>query len=237
MLEQVEWLMKQPGDILALLSVGYMSYRLAYTGKDGSHSTVDVIFLSFVFASIARMAGWMALPALRRIFEVPPSWLVIIFSVMPALLIAAVWRKWLEEGLFWCLRKLGISASDRQNTVWESMLARSNRPTRLIVRCTDGTRFMCARLSDFSKAPMGPCLLGQDGSVAMYVTDRMLPGATEWEEFQAPGKVDPNWGYEMTFLAASQIAEVRICHPLNPLASEEAELLARSQAAVSLTKV
>lgn len=223
-MEQVEWLLKLPFDTLALLSVGYLSYRLAYTGKDGAHSPVDVIFLTFVFASIARAAGRVFLFGIEVTGIEPPDWAATIFGVFMALLLAANWRKWWEGWLFELLRKFGISASDRHETAWQSALARppAKGPTSLFVRCADGTRLLCESLADFNSAPFGPCILGQDGSVAMYVTHRKTVSATDWEEEQIPGKVDPIWGYQMTFLPASQVIEARITYPLSPSASAAA---------------
>lgn len=68
---------------------------------------------------------------------------------------------------------------------------------------------MSERLGDFEKAPLGPCLLGQDGSVALYVTDAMAKDG-DWEKREPFDSEHADWGYVLTYIPANQISEIRL---------------------------
>ena len=60
MTEGIQALLALPIDTLALLAGGYLAYRLAYIGRDKTHSTIDVLFIVTAFAfvtSAARLAA------------------------------------------------------------------------------------------------------------------------------------------------------------------------------------
>jgi hypothetical protein len=146
---------------------------------------------------------------------------------------ASCWRTFGESWTFKSLRHLGVSASDRYRNAMQTIIARQQRPgpTSLFVRCTDGSRLLCERLADFEKLPFGPCLLGTDGSVALYVTHRRTSASGEWEEDQSAASAAPDWGCELTYLPASQVAEIRISYPFSPSVSAGPELKAQKASA------
>ena len=214
-MDHVDALLKLPYETLALLASGYLSYRLAYTGKDAAHSTVDVIFTTCVFAFIAKLTTVFFALALPPQPEVLAWLLPPIVGLICALGAAALWSSHLQEVVYNRKRESGISDHDGQPNVWRSMLARRLAPpTRLVVTLKSGTELMCDQLAKFNDAPMGPCLFGEDGSVAMYVTDIHKPGATSWEEFEPYDPEFPAWGYSMSFIPASEIASIDVTRPV-----------------------
>ena len=193
-------LLALPFEPMASLACGYLGYRIAFVGHDGPHSTVDVVFISLVFAAIAKAVmlvhGDPAIPASIPAFG--------------AVFIAAVgWRLWLSPWLQRRFRSHGVNDHDRGRTAWESMLMRVGlkMPVQLIVVLKNGTELMCADAVEFLDAPLGPCLLGPDGSVGMYVTDLAEKGQDEWTEVDAAADGS---GLAMTFVAASEIERVKI---------------------------
>lgn len=202
-----QYLLDLPLETLAALVGGYLGYRIAYTGADTKHSPLDAVFITLVFSFIAK-----TLIALIAVEGAGDLWLVFAYPVgiFAAIAAACVWRKWLVERAFSALRATGVSAADRCTSAWQSMLHRSRSPQRLVVRKKNGERVMTSNLSDFNDAPLGACLLGEDGSVGMYVTDIMLANTQEWEERSVFDANAPDWGYDMTFIPASEILDVRI---------------------------
>ena len=49
-MEALENLLQLPYQTLAILIAGYLSYRLAYTGRDTTHRTLDTLAIALVFA-------------------------------------------------------------------------------------------------------------------------------------------------------------------------------------------
>lgn len=207
--DDVRALLDLPFGALFVMASGYVGYRVAFTGKDKTHATVDVIFLTAVFGAISKFASAWARPEMN-------SWqnsaateaLVATFSLLVVVVAAAVWRRFGESLVFRFLRKLKVSHSDRHSSAWESIILRTGvYPTQLIVRKKDGSSLMSEKLSEFSEEPFGPCVLGSDGSIALYVTD--YKSATgDWEKTTDDATVD--WGLLITYIPADEISEVAV---------------------------
>lgn len=195
-------LLTLPLDTIAVLAAGYLGYRLAYAGKDARHAGIDTLFMSLVYALVAKLAlHGLTLLAIPHLIAIP-------VAVAAALLVAAVWRKWGERVVFRSLRGMGISTSDRSTTAWENLRVKPGfAPTTYLVQKADGTLLMCQTPENFAHLRDGPCILGSDGSIALFVTHRRLPGCLDWEGRDV---FDPVLGYAMTYVPASQIVEIRV---------------------------
>jgi hypothetical protein len=218
-MEAIERLLQLPYQTLAILVAGYLSYRLAYTGRDSTHQTLDTLAIALVFAFISQAASALLLAVYLAWGPTPsdavtlPLWAGYAASVggiVAALIVAAIWRRVSVNSLPEILRGAGISSSDRNNAAWETVINREDSgPSQITVVKKDGVTLQCERLDDFKKAPFGPMILGQDGSIALYVTDYRSKESGEWE------KIDPyhgDWGPELTIIPAGEISEVRIRH-------------------------
>lgn len=187
---------------LAPLAAGYVGYRFAFVGRDGAHRAVDVVFLSLVFA----LAGKMLMMAVGA-WTVPGA----IVAVAGAVFLGSIWRDWGASRSFDWLRRRGLLAHDGQPDVWRSMLARKlPPPLRLVVYLTNGQRLMCSDLRPFYGEPLGPCLFGEDGSVALFVTDYRDIGSDKWTEVRSESQENEEWAPAITLVPASEIARVRI---------------------------
>lgn len=196
-------LLNLPTATLIALAGGYAGYRIWATGKDAGHGAMDVVFGSLVFALISRLATTGMESAGS------PVILQAATGVLASVAAAMVWRKWGESLFFRALRGMRVSISDRHRTAWDP--ARVNpdlHPTQIIVRRKDGVQLMCERVSRFNSTPTGCCCFGADGSVALYVTDVMEPGADDWES-QSPDGPD-DWGTLMTYVPASEVAQLMV---------------------------
>ena len=217
-MEALENLLQLPYQTLAILVAGYLSYRLAYTGRDTTHRTLDTLAIALVFAFVAQAASAGLLILYNWKYPVPsggelPLWAgygASVGGIIVALLAAGVWRRVSMSAVPEILRSAGISSADRNTAAWETVINREDSgPSQITVVKKDGTALQCERLDDFKKSPFGPMILGQDGSIAMYVTDYRASDSNEWE------KVDPShgdWGPEITIIPAGESSEVRIRH-------------------------
>lgn len=195
-------LLNLPFDTLFIVAIGYLGYRAAYIGRGVGKNAVETVFLSAVFAMLAKAATLILSAA-----DADP-WVAYPVAAASVLIAALVWRRWLQELSFRCLRHLGINDHDGFTSVWDSMLARPlPPPSQLLVRLKSGKLLMCDEVSRFNNCPLGPCLLGEDGSVALYVTHVMTDEAEGWVEMEP---VHEKWGAAMTFVRADQISEVEI---------------------------
>lgn len=197
---EIQNILALPLSTLTILVAGYLGYRVAYTGKDGNHRTIDTIFLSLVYALIAKAVlsyGPMA-------SELKSSALAVAIS----LLAAAAWRRWGEDLIFKLLRFSRVSASDRHSSAWDSLRMKPRfAPSTLVVRLRDGRRLMCSDLSRFMAFEAGPCLLGADGSVSLFVTDQAEAGSEDWKEREI---FHDGFGTEITYVPAAEIAEIKV---------------------------
>jgi hypothetical protein len=180
---------------------------------------LDTLAIALVFAFISQAASALLLaiylawdPTPRDAVTLPlwAGYAASVGGIMAALVVAAIWRRVSVNSLPEILRGAGISSSDRNTAAWETVINREDSgPSQITVVKKDGVTLQCERLADFKKAPFGPMILGQDGSVALYVTDYRGKESGEWE------KIDPyhrDWGPELTIIPAGEISEVRIRH-------------------------
>lgn len=200
-MQELRSLLDLPIDTLAVLAAGYLGYRLAYIGRDRGHRPVDVLFISLAFAFIASLTAQLLDPVTGKTGAM-------LLGVAATIVAAAFWRSIGSGWTFRALRAARISDSDHHVTAWDTVRQRRGfRPTVLIVRTTDGELLMCHKPEEYGHLRDGPFILGDDGSVAMFVTDRCRPGKNEWEERET---FDDVCGYELTYLPAGRISEIRI---------------------------
>lgn len=202
--DEVRQLLELPFSTVALLGAGYLGYRLAYIGRDAAHKASDTVFLSLVYAAIAKGVGVLFAPIAEPTLQA-------LAGLAGALVVAGTWRRRGQEATFATLRRWGVLDHDGFASAWDSALGRRlPPPTRLVVRLKSGKRLMCENLADFEAAPLGPCLLGPDGSVGLYVTDVMEGPGGEWDERKPFDQGATELGYAMTFIMASEVAEIEI---------------------------
>lgn len=207
-MHEMQLLLDLPFETLVVLAGGYLSYRLAYTGKDASHTSVDVVFLTVVFGALARLTMSFAavlLPSGQLFAMIAP-----ILGVFLALSGAAFWRRCGEAWASRMFRWLKVSHSDRYRTAWEVISTNAGlHPTQLMVRRKDGGLLMCENLSRFSNEKVNPCIYGSDGSIALFVTHQMPPDKVDLEEIEVHAE---GWGSLITYIPASEIAGIYARH-------------------------
>lgn len=209
MVEYVQDMLGLPIQTLAVLAAGYLSYRVAYTGKDATHKTIDVIFLVSVYAFIAQITFVLAWPLLAKFWDDQQraDFSSGLLCIVAALFAACFWGKWGEKWTSQFLKWSGISFADRHTTAWETVMLKAGvNGTVLVVRKKDGSEVMSEELSKFRDLPFGSCIFGRDGSVGLYVTHRRSRDADDWSEYDS--SVHEDSGAPVTVIPSSEIAEI-----------------------------
>ena len=194
-------LLNLPWATLLTLASGYAGYYVANVGIRDHHKPIDVIFSTLVFGFIATFAYNVC----RIFFEVSLVWSSVIAFAF-AMLVGAVWSRVGRSALEGLLRKSSISHSDDLPSAWVALFGARLVVSQLAVKLKDGSWLMCDDLSKFSASPNGPCVLGAKGDILMYVTHKQSDIGVAF--FPATHPIDSDWGHEITYIPADQIARV-----------------------------
>lgn len=211
-MDQVKAFLDLPVGTLALLAIGYIGYRLAYVGRDKPHKAADTVFLSLVWAAIAKS---VSATVLAETPNLNPAW-VFTISAGTAIALAIFWRVLGQEAVFKLFRWSRLLDHDGQISAWDTLLARGpGQYSRLLVKQKDGTALLSDDLGRFSDYPLGPCVLGADGSIGLYITDIMRADEAEWTSRQPAdeNEAHADFRYTMTFIPASEISQIQITMP------------------------
>lgn len=181
------------------LGSGYLAYLLAYSGIRQHHSAADATFRSLAFG----------LASSAVLYFTPLRWWSIALAILAPLPLAAFWR-W--RGMFWAralFRKVDVSWADDLPSAWLSIVAERTdaRPSQIAIDLDNGRTLLCDDTRLFSDAPYGPCVLGLDGSVALYVTSERRENG-EW--FDHEDVRHPVEGDRLTYVPASAIKRVEM---------------------------
>jgi hypothetical protein len=179
---------------------GYTAYMIAYTGIRHHHQTIDTTFRTIAFGLVATAV----------ILSMPSSGKVLVIAVAFGSTVAAgiIWR---TIGMaIWgaALRLLDISWADDTPSAWAKLGASQRyHITQISVLTSEGVRLRCNDASLCGELPLGPCVLGTNGDILMYVTHTKKPGE---QELESAGMNDPHHGAKLTYLPASSIKRLDV---------------------------
>lgn len=200
----MDQLVNLPWQTQIVIVGGYVGYVVAYTGRRASHKVLDIAAISLCFGGIGLLAMHFTLQKILPGNE----WQKVIagFSAVIAPLIAGVlWRARLRHICQWIIRKISGSEEDGLPTAWDTITQEQGLIySQINIRLKDGKKLESYLLEDLNKLPNGPCALGGDGSIALYVTHIQEPGEDRRE---ARNMIDGD-GARITYIPADQIAEV-----------------------------
>jgi hypothetical protein len=213
-----EKLLNLPWEIQLALGSGYVAYALAYLGIKDHHKPVDTAFRTIAF-------GLCATAVLTLI---PPSygaWRVAA-AISAAIIGGAIWRYCVADGVQWLVRKTNLSWSDETPSAWARITTHNRRTyvSQLSIQLDDDSWVFCDNTSLFNNSPFGPCVLGPDGDVALYVTHKCGPGPDS--EIIAVSDVrDRFHGDSLTYISAARIRRIsfRMLRSTNGSEAAEAE--------------
>ena len=129
-------------------------------------------------------------------------------GIAVSLVTAASWRRFGSKWMQRSLRVTRVSLSDREVTAWDTMLVQEHHTAAaLLVKKTDGGMLFCDDLHAFKDDPHGPCVLGADGSIAMYVTSSHPSSDADWVDHDIRTE---DGAAVITYVPAALISEIRI---------------------------
>ncbi|WP_155935204.1 hypothetical protein [Methylobacterium sp. 10] len=182
---------------------GYAAYLLCYVGIRAKHSTVDVTFLSLIFGLIASASLYIA----QQHMNVVAAGATAFFLTCGC---GLLWRRFFRSLLRKLLRKWNVSWSDDSPTTLALMLSETHSSlSQISIQLEDGSWLICNDLQSFKKSPFGPCLIGQDGDMAIYLTHTISKDGVERE---VKNVKDADYGDRITFVPASKIKMINFRH-------------------------
>ncbi|HEX7775157.1 MAG TPA: hypothetical protein VF449_01360 [Parvibaculum sp.] len=195
-------LLNLPWQIQVSVASGYAAYLLAYVGLRGHHKAIDIAFVTLVFGLFA-----------TAVLALAGSYGAVIAGIA-AFLVACgsgiIWRKWGRSAAKYVLRSANVSWSDDDPSALATLSANTKFPlSGIAVLLDDGTWLRCDDTSKFHDAPFGPCLLGQNGDVALYLTHEDKPDSESKELTTVRNK---DYGDRITYVPASRIRLVTLRH-------------------------
>lgn len=195
-------LLTLPWELQVALAGGYAAYVVAYTGLRARHRTVDVVFITLVFGLIATATlGLLAQEFGRPVWRGATAIAVTVIG-------GFLWRRWGRDVLAWSLRKFDVSWSDDSPSALETISENSKHPvTQIAVMLDDGTWLRCDDTSKFADSPQGPCIIGPNGDVALYLTHEDPKGDASKDQTTV---VDEHWGDRITYIPASRIRYINL---------------------------
>lgn len=188
-----------PWQVQLSLGAGYAAYMLAYMGIREHHKSSDVVFRSIIFGLVT-----------LGVFALVPAWEAryqIGVAIGVTLLSGLVWRV-VGIGLMrGTMRQFNISWADDRPSAWTAVAIEnaSHTLSQISIELDDGTWFHCADTSMFGQSPYGPCTLGLNGDIALYVTSEEAPDGTVLDH---PGTLNGDWGDRITFVPVGKIRRV-----------------------------
>lgn len=191
----------------AVLVGGYLSYVTAYAGRRESHGSTDLVGIILCFGGIGLIAMQITdqVGESKSIDTLRSSYLQGIVGVAAPLFSAVLWRRCVNGFAHELLHKLTDSKEDGLPSAWATIIQRQGLSySQLVVTLKSGDSYESYPLGRFNGYPNGPCVLGSDGSIGMYVT-YITPAEGDGREVE---DVDDGDGFRMTFIPSTEIAEV-----------------------------
>lgn len=191
---------------------GYLSYVLAYAGMRSDHKAIDSVCIILCFGGV----GLVAIQTLEQLVAetcVFRDTIVGVGAVVIPLLVAVAWRKFLRDKWLSFWRWAGVSDEDGLATAWNTIIQKRGLVyTQINVTKKDGTELECWPLEPFNNDPNGPCVLGADGSIGLYVTHITRNG----QDRREVNKLRDDNGVRITYIPKDEIAEVDLRRSYKP---------------------
>lgn len=194
-------LLSLPAQIQIAAASGYAAYMTASIGIRAHHTTTQTAFTAAAYGLIATAVLASAPDETNPIAVGVLAFVLTVFAGM-------FWRKIGCRVWFGLLSFLGVSRADDTPSAWMALHERADSYlTQIAIELDDGTWLYCDDTTKFAKAPQGPCVLGANGDIGMYLTHQKRQGA---ERTAVLTTRDARWGDRLTWIPASRIRRVSL---------------------------
>jgi hypothetical protein len=207
-----------PFEVQLVLASGYAAYFLSYIGIREHHKTVEIVFIVFVYGLITKLSFGFFQTAIPTLFD-ENSHIGHIFSRNISFVLSAIlaftltvltgylWRKFGRKFVRSHLRKSDYSWSNDDPTSWRTITSSTDFWfTQVSVQMKDGTWLECRDTNQYKDHPHGPMTLGQNGDIALYVTDITQPNDTE--AVAETNVIDTDWGSRLKYVPSGEIKSI-----------------------------
>lgn len=198
--DDVAGLLAAPFEIQLALASGYVAYTVGFSEARRRHGAVDALMLTLAFGLIAVAAHRLAAP-------LAPPLAAALAAFCATVAAGAAWQA--QGRRLWrrAARWSGLSIEDGAPDVFGTVFQDARFPvTQVTVRLRSGRILHSDGLRGLFDAPFGPCVLGPDGSLGLYVTE--ITGAdgvvTPWDPLDG----DP----QITLIPAAEVLEIDVRH-------------------------
>lgn len=183
---------------LATFVAGYVGYWITSVGDIRAMLPIDRMFRLLAFALVFQGSFGVVMQAGGN------TLLAYALACGIVLGLALLWRRWMGRWAGLITQRASGSMHDGRTSAWDTVLASDKVVTSCTVHLKSGRSLMCEQIAAFSDARIPRITLGEDGSVALYVTDIQDPDGT-WSKAD---DVRHHWGDQLTIVPADQIAAV-----------------------------
>jgi hypothetical protein len=198
-------LLQLPAAIQLALASGYAAYLVAYRGIREHHKTIDTAFLTLVFS--------LAATGISLAIRSAPWPYVIGLTFLGTVAVGVFWRLFGIVFYAWFVRESDLSWADDTPSAWAGLMANSSDyVSQVAVLTDDGTWLRCDDTRPFKDLSFGPCRLGPNGDVALYLTHEQAPGKTAAEAKVLTTVRDADYGDRLTYIPAARIKRVTVRH-------------------------
>jgi hypothetical protein len=198
-------LLNLPWEAQIALASGYAAYMLAYAGLRHSHRAIDTALIALVFSLIAS-----ATLALGKSLTLANPVLLGALAFCMSTLSGLLWRKWGRDFVSASLRLFDISWSNDDPSAFVTLTGSTHfYVTQVAVLLDDGTWLRCDHAEQFIDAPFGPCQLGPNGDIALYLTHEEAP---DGQAKPLSTVRNAAYGDRITYIPASRIQRITIRH-------------------------
>jgi hypothetical protein len=204
-----------PFEIQLVLASGYAAYFLSYVGIREHHKSVEIIFIVFAYGIITKLCFGILQTILPTLFNdyslvglfINKNTAIVwstIFAFATTLFVGYIWRRLGREYVRSQLRKSDYTWSNDDPTSWRTITSSTEFWfSQASVQLIDGTWLECKNAKEFVGEPHGPMTLGQNGDIALYVTDITAPNRRK--STTVLHIKDSNWGSRITYIPSNQI--------------------------------
>ena len=195
-----------PVEAQIVLASGYIAYSLGYFGTKRDHKASDVVLRTLAFSLVATSGMYIV----QLCFPQSPIGIRGTAAVVVSVAVGCLWRGWGSMGVFWFMRTFDISWSGDDGSALATVTKDSkHRVSQIAVELHDGSWLRCDDTSVFSSAPFGPCIIGEDGSVALYLTHTVDPSGVVKDMNTT---IDDDFGHRLTYVPSSRVSMLNVRH-------------------------
>jgi hypothetical protein len=196
-----------PFNTQVTLACGYAAYCVAHHGRRGHHQAIDIAFSTLVFGLLASSCYTLvqAMIVTHLSSEFAKAWSAILTLVI-ALIAGGFWSRFGRRMATALLRSFSISYSDETPSALLSLAVSTEyNLEQVAVRTTDGRYLRCDDAPKFGSHPHGPCKIGPNGDIALYLTHTEDDKGVVKE---LKSVIDPQLGSRITYVPANNVSQI-----------------------------